>query len=87
MMILFMGCCTLVVGIVAKNLEVCAASKISAMRHTTRWIRNRETENEYLNPCLVHPVALAINKKNEPPLFATVFVVYSHCYMFFLENE
>jgi hypothetical protein len=27
------------------------------------------------NPCLVHPVALAINKKNEPPLFATVFVV------------
>jgi hypothetical protein len=22
------------------------------------------------NPCLVHPVALAINKKNEPPLFA-----------------
>jgi hypothetical protein len=25
-----------------------------------------------VNPCLVHPVALAINKKNEPPLFATV---------------
>jgi hypothetical protein len=30
-----------------------------------------------LNPCLVHPVALAINKKNETPLFATVFVVLS----------
>jgi hypothetical protein len=26
---------------------------------------------------LVHPVALAINKKNETPLFATVFVVLS----------
>jgi hypothetical protein len=25
----------------------------------------------------VHPVALAINKKNETPLFATVFVVLS----------
>jgi hypothetical protein len=24
----------------------------------------------------------SINKKNEPPLFATVFVVYSHYYMF-----
>jgi hypothetical protein len=37
-----------------------------------------------LNPCLVHPVALAINKKNETPLFATVFVVLStlHYYMF-----
>jgi hypothetical protein len=30
-----------------------------------------------LNPCLVHPVALANNKKNETPLFATVFVVLS----------
>jgi hypothetical protein len=37
---------------------------------------------DILNPCLVHPVALAINKKNEPPLFATVFVAYSHYYMF-----
>jgi hypothetical protein len=37
-----------------------------------------------LNPRLVHPVALAINKKNETPLFATVFVVLStlHYYMF-----
>jgi hypothetical protein len=33
--------------------------------------------NMYLNPCLVHPVALAINRKNETPLFATVFVVLS----------
>jgi hypothetical protein len=30
-----------------------------------------------LHPRFVHPVALAINKKNEPPLFATVFVVLS----------
>jgi hypothetical protein len=27
---------------------------------------------EYLNPCLVHPVALDINKKNEPPLFLDI---------------
>jgi hypothetical protein len=33
--------------------------------------------SKYLNPCLVHPVALAINKKNETPLFAAVFVVLS----------
>jgi hypothetical protein len=40
--------------------------------------------NTSSNPCLVHPVALAINKKNETPLFATVFVVLStlHYYMF-----
>jgi hypothetical protein len=31
----------------------------------------------YLNPCLVHPVALAVNKKNETPFFTTVFVVLS----------
>jgi hypothetical protein len=42
--------------------------------------------NKYLNPCLVHPVALAINKKNEPPLFATVFVVYSRYYCFGLHR-
>jgi hypothetical protein len=30
-----------------------------------------------LNPCLVPPVALSINKKNETTLFATVFVVLS----------
>jgi hypothetical protein len=37
-----------------------------------------------LNPCLVHPVAPAINKKNATPLFATVLVVLStlHYYMF-----
>jgi hypothetical protein len=40
--------------------------------------------NSMDNPCLVHPVALAINKKNETPLFVTVFVVLStlHYYMF-----
>jgi hypothetical protein len=32
---------------------------------------------ECFNPCLMHPVALAINKKNETPLFATVFIVLS----------
>jgi hypothetical protein len=37
------------------------------------------------NPCLVHPVALAINKKNEPPLFATVFVVYEMLFCTSLE--
>jgi hypothetical protein len=38
--------------------------------------RGMSKQND-LNPCLVHPVALAINKKNETPLFATVFVVLS----------
>jgi hypothetical protein len=28
----------------------------------------------HLNPCLVHPVALVINKKNEIPLFANTVV-------------
>jgi hypothetical protein len=40
--------------------------------------------NLCFDPCLVHPVALAISKKNETPLLATVFVVLStlHYYMF-----
>jgi hypothetical protein len=42
-----------------------------------RWKALVNTVMNYLNPCLVHPVALAINKKNETPLLATVFVVLS----------
>jgi hypothetical protein len=66
-----------------KSMHLFSSICMSSPSFSLTSLPHQQWANYELNPCLVHPVALANNKKNETPLFATVFVVLStlHYYM------